>query len=202
MSVTAVPIRPIRKGSVAKLLLGIALLSGVAGAAAWRTTGGLIYEKSAGGTEYQVIDRGEGASPGANDIATIHVTTRVGDRVVENSRTGEPPEVPIGQLPPWLSEVVRAMSKGATYKVRPTPEQVGAPPGTAARLTLELTLVDFRTLSAEEQRQMEMMRMLQQQMQQGGAPGGPGGPEGPGGPGGAPGAGAPEPAPAPPPTPR
>jgi FKBP-type peptidyl-prolyl cis-trans isomerase FkpA len=198
MSVTAVPIRPLRKGSIAKLWIGVALLSAAAAAAAWKTTAALHFEQTASGAEYQVVENGEGPSPGANDIAKIHVTIRERGRIVQNSRDGEPPEVPIGQLPPSLSEVLQQMNKGSTYLVRLSPEQMGAPPGAARpgapKLTVELTLVEFRTLNAEEQRQMEMMRMLQQQMQQGGGPGGPQGT-----PGAAP---QPEPAPAPPPQSR
>lgn len=203
MSVTAVPIRPLRRGSLAKLWLGIAALSLAAAAAAWQTTGGLRYEKTPSGAEYQVVESGDGATPGPNDLATVHVTIRERGRIVQNTRDGEPQELPIGQLPPPIADVLQIMNKGATYKLRLSPEQVGAPPGAARPgaqpLMIELTLVDFRSLSAEEQRQMEMMRMMQQQMQQGGAPGAaPPGAEGGAPPGGAgaPGAGgAPEPAP-------
>ena len=191
MSVTAVPIRPLKKGSVAKLWIGIAALSLAAGAAAWTTTGRLIYEKTPSGSEYQVVHGGEGPTPGLNDLAKVHVTIRERGRVVQDSRTGEPPEIPISQLPPPIAEVLQLMNKGATYRLRLTPEQAGAPPGQvrpgAQPLMVELTLVEFRTLSAEEQRQMQMMQMMQQQG--GMPPGAEGGPEGaPGGPPGAAGA--------------
>jgi FKBP-type peptidyl-prolyl cis-trans isomerase FkpA len=193
MSVTAVPIRPLKKGAVLKLWIGIAALSLAAGAAAWHTTGRLIYEKTASGTEYQVVESGDGPTPGTNDLAKVHVTIRERGRVVQDSRTGEPPELPISQLPPPIAEVLQRMNKGATYRMRLSPEQAGAPPGSVRPgtqpLMVELTLVEFRALSAEEQRQMEMMQMMQQQMQQGGQPGGPGGPGGPPGAGGAPGSG-------------
>lgn len=195
MSVTAVPIRPLKRGSVVKLWIGLAAFSLAAGAAAWQTTGRLIYEKTPSDVEYQVVEAGEGETPGPNDIAKVHVTIRERGRVVQNSRDGEPSELPIGQVPPNIREVLQMMKKGATYRVRMTPEQAGAPPGAtrpgAPPLMIELTLVDFRPISAEEQQQMEMMRMMQQQqmMQQGGGmpggPGGPGGREGPGGPEGA-----------------
>lgn len=188
MSVTAVPIRPLKKGAVAKLWLGVAALSIAAGAAAWTTTGRLIYQKTASGAEYQVVDAGEGASPDANSIAKIHVTIRDNGRVVENTRDGEPQEVPVGQLPPPLAEVLGQMKKGSTYRMRVTPQQLGAPPSAARPgappLSIELTLVDFRAITPEERQQAEMMRMMQQQMQQGGGPGGPGAP-GAGPPGGA-----------------
>lgn len=188
MSVTAVPIRPLKKGAVARLWLGIAVLSLAAGAAAWQTTGRLIYAKTASGVEYQVVDEGDGATPGANDVAKVHVTIREGGRIVQNSRDSEPAEVPVSQLPAAISEVLQTMRKGATYRIRLTPEQAGAPPGSArpgARpLMVELTLVDFRALSAEEQQQMQMMQMMQQQMQQGGGAPGAGGGEGAAPPGG------------------
>jgi hypothetical protein len=206
MSVTAVPIRPLKRGSLAKLWIGIAALSLAAAAAAWQSTGRLRYEKTPSGTEYQVVESGEGATPGSNDIARVHVVIRERGRIVQDSRSGEPQELPVGQLPPPIAEVLQVMNKGSTYKMRLTPEQMsggqGAPPPPGAQpVSVELTLVDFRPISAEEQRQMEMMRMMQQQMQQRGAPGAPGagapGTEG-GAPPGAPGApegGAREPAP-------
>lgn len=190
MSVTAVPIQPLRKGSVAKLWIGIGLLSLAAGAAAWQGTGRLIYERTSSGTEYQVVEGGDGPRPGPNDLAKVHVTIRERGRIVQNSRDGEPPEIPVGQLPPPISEVLQLMNKGATYRMRLSPEQVGAPPGSVRPgtppLSVELTLVDFRALSQEEQRQMQMMQMMQQQgmsgAPEGAAPGGEApGEEAPGG---------------------
>ena len=86
MSVTAVPIRPLKKGAVVKLWLGIAALALAAGAAAWQTTGRLIFEKTASGSEYQVVDQGEGNTVGVNDLAKVHVTIRDRGRIVQNSR--------------------------------------------------------------------------------------------------------------------
>ncbi len=182
MSVTAVPIRPLEKGSVVKLWLGLFVLAALAAAAAWWTTGKLYFEKTESGVEYQVVTAGEGASPGAADIASINYTVRGADgRVLQTNRGQEPVEQPIGQLPPFLAEPLQLMNKGATWRLRVTPEMAGAAPGmeTGQKLLFEVTLVDFRTMSAEEQRQMEMMRMMQQMQMQGTPPpGAEGAPEG------------------------
>jgi FKBP-type peptidyl-prolyl cis-trans isomerase FkpA len=193
MSVTAVPIHPLKKGSVLKLWLGILLLALLAAAAAWWTTGKLRFTKTESGLEYQVVANGDGDRPGAGDIASINYAMLSGGRVLESNRGRPPLEQPIDQLPPFLSEALQLMSKGATYRIRVPEELSRGPDGSGAgrKIVFEVTLVDFRAVSAEERRQMQMMRMMQQQMQApGGAPGGaapPGAvPEGAAPPGGTP----------------
>ena len=59
MSVTAVPLRPIAKGSVAKLWIGLLLLALVAAAAAWWGTAGQQWTRTPSGLQYRVVKEGQ-----------------------------------------------------------------------------------------------------------------------------------------------
>ncbi len=196
MSVTAVPIRPLKKGSVLKLWLGIVVLVALAAAAAWYTTGRLHFTTTASGLQYRVIEAGEGPHPGATDLALINYTGRLEDGTVfDSNEGGQPVPLPVNGSIEGFSEALQLMSKGATYRLRIPPNlgygAAGAGGGVIppnATLEFDVTLVDFRALTPEQIQQMQMMQMMQQQGGAGGA-GAPPGAEG-GAPGGA-GAGAP-----------
>jgi FKBP-type peptidyl-prolyl cis-trans isomerase FkpA len=191
MSVTAVPIRPLKKGSVLKLWLGILALALLAAAAAWYTTGRLHYTTTASGLQYRVVKAGEGPNPGATDLALINYTGRLEDGTVfDSNQGGQPVPLPVNGSIPGFSEALQLMSKGATYRLRIPPNlaygEQGAGGGVIppnSTLEFDVTLVDFRALTPEQIQQMQMMQMMQQQ---GGMPPGAEGPEA-GGPGGAPG---------------
>lgn len=186
MSVTAVPIRPLKKGSVVKLWLGILLLALLAAAAAWYTTGRLHYTTTASGLQYRVVKAGEGPNPGASDIALINYTGRLEDGTVfDSNQGGQPVPLPVSGSIPGFSEALQLMNKGATYSLRIPPNLAYGAQGAGggvippnATLEFDVTLVDFRALTPEQLQQMQMMQMMQQQ---GGMPGGeagaPGGPE-------------------------
>ncbi|HEX8528249.1 FKBP-type peptidyl-prolyl cis-trans isomerase [Allosphingosinicella sp.] len=186
MSVTAVPIRPLKKGSMVKLWIGLLLLAALAAALAWWTTGGLYFTRTASGLEYQVVTSGEGPNATENDIASINFEGRLEDGTVIGTNRGQAPvDIPVGGGIPGTEGIVEAlqlMNKGSVYRLRLPPHLNPAAqgaPGVAADSTVEfdVTLVDLRAMSAEERQQLELMRM----MQQGGGPGGPG-TAGPGGP--------------------
>ena len=198
MSVTAVPIRPLKKGSVLKLWLGIVVLVALAGAAAWWTTGRLHYQTTASGLQYRVIESGEGPNVGANDYALVEYVGRLEDGTEFDSSRGQPVPMQVSQVVPGFSEALQLMNKGAKYRVRIPPNlgygAQGAggviPPN--ATLEFDVTLVDFRTLTPEQRQQLEMMQMMQQQggmppgaeggapeAEQGGRPGGRGPDEAP-----------------------
>jgi|SRR5215217_3737311 len=200
MSVTAVPIRPLKKGSLVKLWLGIIVLAALVAAAAWLTTGRLHYTKTASGLEYRVITQGTGPHPAATDLALINYTGRLENGTVfDSNANGQPVPLPVNGSIPGFSEGLQLMNKGATYRFRIPPAlgygATGAGGGVIppnATLEFDVTLVDFRALTPEQVQQMQMM----QQMQQQGGAGAPPGAEGAGAPPG--GAGAPEGAGAPP----
>lgn len=192
MSVTTVPIRPIKKGSLTKLWIGLALVLAVAAALAYAgtqeaVTTGASNEQylasnadedgvvtTASGLQYKVLKPGEGASPMATDTALVKYkgTTRDGNVFDENEQT----PMPVGGVVPGFSEALQLMQKGGEYRIW-IPSELGygeQSPGPElpanSILIFDVTLLDF--ISAEQ------MQALQQQMQQqGGIPGGmPGGP--------------------------
>jgi hypothetical protein len=155
MSVTAVPIRPVKKGSVLKLWVGLGALSLAAAGIAWAGTSGQIYTSTASGLQYQVVKEGEGPHPTATDIALIHYTGKLEDGTVFDSTQGKQPvPLPVAGSIPGFSEGLQLMKKGATYRLRIPPElgygAQGAggviPPN--ATLDFEVTLVDFLPQSA------------------------------------------------------
>jgi FKBP-type peptidyl-prolyl cis-trans isomerase FkpA len=166
MSVTAVPLRPLKKGSVAKLWIGLAALSLGAGALAYAGTAGQQYETTASGLRYQVIKAGEGARPTASDIAIIDYTGRFTDgKEFDSSKGKQPVPIPVGPggSIPGFSEGLQLMQKGGTYKLLiPWNLAYGAegrPPVIPPKsdLEFEVTLIDF--LPQEE----FMRRMMQGQ---------------------------------------
>ena len=183
MSVTAVPLHPIRKGSVLKLWLGLILLALLAAGVAWAGTAGQIFERTASGLQYKVIEEGEGAHPTPTDVAFITYTGRLADgSVFDSNEGGQPLPMPMaeGAGIKGFTEGLAMMRKGAKYQLRIPPElgygaQAQGPIPANATLDFDVTLVDF--MPEATLRQMMMQQQMQQQMQ-GGAPGGSG-PQGP-----------------------
>lgn len=188
MSVTTVPIRPIKKGSLTKLWIGLALVLVVAAVLAYTGTQDAVttgasneqflesngsddgVETTASGLQYKIIKPGEGPSPTATDTALVNYkgTTRDGNVFDQNEQT----PMPVGGVVPGFSEALQLMQKGGEYRIW-IPSELGygeQSPGPElpanSVLIFDVTLLDF--ISAEQ------MQALQQQMQQqGGIPGGP-----------------------------
>ena len=173
MSVTAVPIRPIKKGSVVKLWIGLALLALLAAALAWAGTSGQNWTTTASGLQYRVVEEGEGPKPGPMDVASFdYEGRRTTGKVFDSSEGRGPAEIPVFGVVPGFAEGLQLMSKGATYEFRLPPElgygPQGSPPAIPPNSTIEfeVTLRDFRPLTPQEMQQIQMMQMMQQQQQQ------------------------------------
>jgi FKBP-type peptidyl-prolyl cis-trans isomerase FkpA len=174
MSVTAVPIRPLKRGSVLKLWLALGLLVVAAAALAWSGTSGNRWITTESGLQYQVIKEGEGASPSQMDIAKFDYVGRLPSGTeFDSSKERGPAEIPVFGVVPGFAEGLQLMNKGASYRFRIPPEigygPQGSPPVIPPNTTIEfeVTLHDFRSLTAEEQQQLQMMEMMQrQQMEQ------------------------------------
>jgi hypothetical protein len=188
MSVTAVPIQPLKKGSVVKLWLGIVVLTLIAAGFAWWTTGRMMFTTTASGLQYRMVEAGEGPSPGPSDYTLINYTGRLEDGTVfDSNQGGQPVPLPVNGSIPGFAEALQLMNKGSTYRFRIPPNLAYGASGAGgvippnATLEFDVTLVDFRTLTPEQIQQMQMMQQMQQM--QGGAGGGaaPPGAEGPGG---------------------
>lgn len=180
MSVTTVPIQPIKKGSMIKLWLGIIVVVLVAAGLACIGTQeavatgatneqflannadeeGVITTDS--GLQYKVLKPGEGPSPIATDTALVKYEGSLRDGTVFDANEQTP--MPVGAVVPGFSEALQLMQKGGEYRIW-IPSELGygeqsPSPALPANslLIFDVTLIDF--ISAEQ------MQALQQQMQQ------------------------------------
>jgi FKBP-type peptidyl-prolyl cis-trans isomerase FkpA len=200
MSVTTVPIRPIKKGSLTKYWIGIALLlSASAGLAYFGTkpirkdyasdasflatnknVAGVVTSPT--GLQIKTLRGGEGGSPTDEDVVLIKYkgTLRDGTVFDENPQAA----MPVGGVVPGFSEALKKMQRGGHYTVwipgdlgyGPTPPvnpQTGQP-GLPANATLifDVELLEFKSRAEVEAMQKQMQEM--QSKQGGGA--GPAGP--------------------------
>ncbi|HJQ16370.1 MAG TPA: FKBP-type peptidyl-prolyl cis-trans isomerase [Allosphingosinicella sp.] len=149
MSATAVPIRPIRKGSVLKFWLALLALAFAAAVAAWCGTSSFQYETLASGLQYQVVKPGTGPSPTPSDVALIDYTGKLDDGTIFDTTKGKQPvPMPVSGVIPGFSEGLQLMNRGATYRLRIPPalgygaQSSGSIPPNAT-LHFEVTLHEF-----------------------------------------------------------
>src|ERR1044071_7346501 len=89
--VTAVPIRPIARGSMLKLWLGLILLCLAGAALAWVGTSSMQVTTTASGLRYQVLAAGEGPTITPADLAALDYVGRANGQVFDSSETrGQP----------------------------------------------------------------------------------------------------------------
>ncbi len=202
MSNTAVPIQPIKKGSLARLWIGLALVALVAGLLAWWGTArpvaikgtaqdflsynkwqsGVVTTKS--GLQYKILDKGEGtAKPTDADMVAVDYRGTLQDGTVfdENPQAS----FPVKGVVPGFSEALKLMPRKSRLRVWIPPElgygaspPQGAPIPANALLTFDIKMIEFKSVA-----EVQMMQQMMQQMQGGeggaGAGGPPGGPPGP-----------------------
>ena len=182
--VTRVPLKPISRGSLVMLLLGIVIGLAIAGAFAWAT--------APKGVDVEVVKAGTGDNPKATDVVFVHYTGKLADGTVFDQSQAIPlpvpgilPEgtpLPLENMVPGFREAALQMQRGGKYTVEiPADKAYGAegrinpqtgegvPPN--ADLTFEIELVDFMPMAEVERR----FQQLQQMMAQQGPPAGPGG---------------------------
>lgn len=187
MSVTTVPIRPIEKGTLTKMWIGIALVVLIGAALAWFGTRDAVetgatdeqflamnagkdgVETTASGLQIQTIKAGEGPNPVATDIARVKYTgtLRDGTEFDTSVGRGQPEDAvvfPVGGVVPGFSEALQKMQKGGEYRIW-IPSELGygeISPGPEipanSLLIFDVTLVEFIS--------QQQMQMLQQQIQQ------------------------------------
>ena len=166
MSVTAVPIRPIRKGSVTKLWIGLAALSLAAGGLAWAGTAGQHYTTTESGLQFRVLEDGEGPHQAPTDIVLIDYTGTLEDGTVFDTSEGKQPvPLPVTGSIPGFAEGLQLMRKGGTYSLKIPSELAYGPQGAGgvhphdADLEFEVTLIDFVPASALQGMGMPPPRM-------------------------------------------
>jgi hypothetical protein len=193
MSVTAVPLQPVKRAYKVWLWLGVIVAVALAIGLAWTGTRAAVAAKlpndqflawhkgqagirtTASGLQYQVLKEGQGATAKDQDGVSlqIHGTLRDGSEF----QPAAPMRFQVGQpMIPGFTEGVKLMNKGAKYRFWLPPNLgYGAEPGAGNELADKILIFDVEMsdlVPASVIQQMMMQQMLQQQ-QQGGAPGGP-----------------------------
>jgi FKBP-type peptidyl-prolyl cis-trans isomerase FkpA len=194
MSVTTVPIQPIKKGALSKYWIAIALLIAAGGGLAWLGTKtvrvdhatdtqffasngqnkGVVTTKS--GLQIQTIRKGEGPSPTDSDMVLIGYKGSLRDGKIFDQNPQAP--LAVNGVVPGFSEALKLMQRGGQYKVwipgslgygesPPSNPQTGEPVIPAnATLIFEVEMLDFRS-------QAEIRAMEEQARKQGGGRGAP-----------------------------
>jgi len=178
-AVTAVPIRPLARGSVVKLWLALILLLGAAGALAWWTTRSHQEIVLPSGVRYRVLAEGTGDAMTTADVVALRYKLHVGSvdaPVIQDSdESGEPFITTTAEVFPGFAEGLQQMRQGGRYILwLPPGTHASGPIPPNAPFNAEDTLVfELRVLQiGVGQAQAFQMQRLQQMMQrQGGAPG-------------------------------
>jgi FKBP-type peptidyl-prolyl cis-trans isomerase FkpA len=193
MSVTAVPLRPIRKGSVAKLWIGLLLLAALAAAFAWWGTSAFQTVRTSSGVGIRTLRAGSGATITPEDVVALHYKLHarsLESPVIQDSReTGQAFVTTTAGVYPGFAEGLQHMRPGGSYILTLPPgthEQGPIPP--QAPFTAKDALVfeiDVLQVDAgagprfmEMQRMQQLQQLQQMQQMQSGAAGGTPPPEG------------------------
>ena len=172
--VTAVPIQPLKRGSVAKLWLGIIVLVTAGILLAWAGAGRIV------GVRVKTLTPGGGPAIGINDGVIIELEGKLANgKTFESTKGRGPAPVLVSQTIPGFARALQQMQNGGHYQVRiPAKLAYGATPPQGSPIPPNADLdFDIRVLQV-------VPNAALMSAAQGGA-GGPGGP-GPGGPGGGP----------------
>lgn len=155
MSVSTVPLRPLKKGSMLKMWLALALFAAAAVGIAWWGTAAYQYQTTASGLRYQVLKPGEGPHPTASDVALIDYTGKLEDgKVFDTTKGKQPAPLPVAGSIPGFSEGLQLMRKGSTFRFKIPPELAYGAQGAGgvippnSTLEFEVTLHEFLPMSA------------------------------------------------------
>ncbi|KQR86221.1 FKBP-type peptidyl-prolyl cis-trans isomerase [Sphingomonas sp. Leaf343] len=176
-TVTAVPLRPVKRSYLVYLWIGLALA--LVSAFALARQGDDVMSRNAraegvvttaSGLQYKVLKPGAGAKPTNTDVALINYEGKLLNGSTFD-KSQQPTPMPVAGVVPGFSEALKLMPKGAKYRVW-LPAALGygdksPSPSIPANSTLvfDIELVDFLP-------QEVVQRMQQQQMMMGGAGGG------------------------------
>ncbi|WP_374944507.1 FKBP-type peptidyl-prolyl cis-trans isomerase [Sphingomonas sp.] len=194
-TVTAVPLRPVKRSYLVYIWVAVALALVSAFALARQGDPALVREMrgsgvvtTASGLQYKLLKAGEGAArPTDTDVTLVNYQGRLLDGTTFD-KSERPTPMPVGQVVPGFAEALKMMTKGAKYRFWMPPSlaygaEAKGPIPANSTLVFDVELIDF--LPEAALRQMQQQQMMQQQMQGGAAPGGalPGGAAPGGGPG-------------------
>jgi len=134
--VTAVPLRPIRKGALVTLWVGIALVAAAGAALAYKGTAkqvamaespveflarnakksGVVTTPS--GLQYEILEPGAGPKPQPTDMVVVEYDGKLanGESFDSSASHGGPATLPVGGLIPGFTEALQLMSPNAKYR--------------------------------------------------------------------------------------
>lgn len=184
MSITAVPLKPVKRRVVVYIWIGIVLAVLAAAALAFQTpvdpnatflarnakTAGVKQTPS--GLQYKVLTPGKGATPTDEDVALVQYEGKLTDGTVfdqSNPQQGFP--VPLGEkaVVPGFEEAVKLIPVGGKYRVW-IPARLGYGPRTTGPIPANSVLVfDLEMVDFKSKVWLRQMQAQQQMMQQGGA---------------------------------
>jgi FKBP-type peptidyl-prolyl cis-trans isomerase FkpA len=176
--VTAVPLRPIKKGSLTRLWLGVGTACIAAAGLAWAGTSkvsanacsvrdfkGAKPVTTASGLMIQTVKPGTGASPTDADVTLVDYkgTLRGGKQFDAAERA----PLPVAGMIPGFTEALKLMQVGGKYRFCIPPAIGYGPAGQGpipanSVLFFDVTLLDFRS-QAEIQAMQQQMQQLQAQ---------------------------------------
>ena len=147
--VTAVPLLPIKKGSLVKLWIGLAAVAAIGVATAWAGTArqvamaepaadflarnahksGVVVTSS--GLQYQVIEAAAGPKPQASDLVVVEYDGKLanGTSFDSSARHGGPATLPVSGLIPGWVEGLQLMNTGSKVRFWIPPELGYGPQG-------------------------------------------------------------------------
>lgn len=188
MSVTAVPLQPVKRRHILWLWIGILLAVAAAAVVAWQGTRAAAsagwddarflawhsdqpgVRTTESGLQYMVLEAGSGGSPAQGDIALVGFEGKLRDGTVFQPRQASQ-GWRVGDGIPGFAEALQLMTKGSRYRFWMPPELgYGATPPEGSRipenavLIFDVEMLDF--ISEAEIREMQMRQMQQQQMMQ------------------------------------
>lgn len=118
MSATQVPLQPLKRGTLAKLWLGLAALIAAALLLAWTGAGAMRGTTTASGIVIRTVDEGRGEPIRAMDGAVIEYEGRLADGTVFDTTDGRGPAPVIpSQVIPGFGEALQQMREGGSYRI-------------------------------------------------------------------------------------
>jgi FKBP-type peptidyl-prolyl cis-trans isomerase FkpA len=110
-TVTQVPLRPLKRGALAKLWLGLLLLIAAGVLLAWAGAG------QTAGVRVKTIEAGSGPVIAATDGVLIEYEGRLEDGTVFDTSAGRGPAFfPVSGVVPGFSQALQKMQKGGRYQ--------------------------------------------------------------------------------------
>ncbi|WCT72336.1 FKBP-type peptidyl-prolyl cis-trans isomerase [Sphingomonas naphthae] len=171
--VTAVPLRPIKKGVLPMLWVGIAITLLLALAAAWTSTSKAVamaqtpadflaengkrsgVVTTASGLQYEVLKPGKGPKPTAGDVALITYDGKLvsGETFDSSAKNGGPVPMPVSGVIPGFSEALQLMQADGKYRFWIPPalgygDRAAGPIPANSVLVFDVGLIGFQPMPA------------------------------------------------------